>query len=127
MQVKVAFPNLGISEFILDPVAFSLFGLEVRWYGLVIVTGMIAAFFYARFRAYMEGIDVESEVYCPVNKEDEFNQKVKYALLPLINEYVSFHMDMKGTFLELKYNVKYRVYLIGDTEYTEIPEKFKNL
>lgn len=76
---------------------------------------------------YMEGIDVESEVYCPVNKEDEFNQKVKDALLPLINEYVSFHMDMKGTFLELKYNVKYRVYLIGDTEYTEIPEKFKNL
>ena len=56
-MVKVAFPNLGISEFILDPVAFSLFGLEVRWYGLVIVTGMIAAFFYARFRAHMEGID----------------------------------------------------------------------
>ena len=56
-MVKIAFPNIGINEFILDPVAFSLFGLEVRWYGLVIVTGMIAAFFYARYRAHMEGID----------------------------------------------------------------------
>ncbi len=55
-MVKIAFPNLGIGEFTLDSVAFSLFGLEVRWYGLIIVTGMIAAFFYARYRAHMEGI-----------------------------------------------------------------------
>ncbi len=55
-MVKIAFPNIGIKEFILDPVAFSVFGLEVRWYGLIIVTGMIAAFFYARLRAKNEGI-----------------------------------------------------------------------
>lgn len=55
-MVKIAFPNIGIGEFTLESVAFSLFGLEVRWYGLIIVAGMIAAFFYARYRAHMEGI-----------------------------------------------------------------------
>ena len=29
----------------IDPVAFPLFGLEIKWYGLVIVAGMIAALF----------------------------------------------------------------------------------
>ena len=48
-MIKVAFPGLGIEEFQLDPVAFTipLFGgIEVRWYGIVIVLGMILAFSY---------------------------------------------------------------------------------
>ena len=53
-MIKVAFPGLGIEEFSVDPVAFTipLFGgIEVRWYGLVIVLGMILAFSYSAFRA----------------------------------------------------------------------------
>lgn len=46
----VSFPGLGWT-FELNPVAFSLFGLEVRWYGVIITIGIIAAFCYAYFRA----------------------------------------------------------------------------
>ncbi len=33
---RVAFPGLGIEEFNIDPVAFTLFGREIYWYGIVI-------------------------------------------------------------------------------------------
>ncbi len=54
-EIQVAFPGLGIDTFVLNKVAFSLFGLEVRWYGVFITLGMIAAFGYAIFRSKQEG------------------------------------------------------------------------
>ncbi len=58
-MVNIAFPGLGIEPFTVNPVAFTipLFGgLEVRWYGLIITTGIILAFLYCAFRAKQEGI-----------------------------------------------------------------------
>ncbi len=46
----ISFPGLGIDEFTLDPVAFTLFGREVRWYGIIITLGIVAAFFYVWYR-----------------------------------------------------------------------------
>ena len=46
----ISFPGLGIDEFSLDPVAFTLFGREVRWYGIIITFGIMAAFFYIWYR-----------------------------------------------------------------------------
>ena len=46
----VSFPGLGIDEFAVDPVAFTLFGREVRWYGIIITFGIIAAFMYVWYR-----------------------------------------------------------------------------
>ena len=46
----ISFPGLGIKEFALDPVAFNLFGREVRWYGIIITLGIVAAFFYVWYR-----------------------------------------------------------------------------
>ena len=40
----VSFPGLGIDEFAVDPVAFTVFGREVRWYGIIITFGILAAF-----------------------------------------------------------------------------------
>lgn len=54
MRIKmttVSFPKLGIPEFSIDPVAVRILGLEIRWYGLIIVTGIILAFAYASYRA----------------------------------------------------------------------------
>ena len=59
-EVQVAFPGLGIDTFTLNKVAFSLFGLEVRWYGILITLGMVAAFCYATYRAKQEGFTVDN-------------------------------------------------------------------
>ena len=54
-MTQIAFPGLGIERFNVNPVALNIFGLEVRWYGLIIVTGIILAFAYASYRGKREG------------------------------------------------------------------------
>ena len=47
----LSFPGLGIGEFDVNAVAFTLFGkLEVRWYGIVITLGIVLAILYAAWR-----------------------------------------------------------------------------
>ena len=53
--VQISFPGLGIEPFTVNKVAFEVFGIDVRWYGVVIVLGMIMAFGYAMFRSKQEG------------------------------------------------------------------------
>ncbi len=56
-MVTVSFPGLGIGEISFNKVAFSLFGtIEVRWYGIIMVTGIILAFLYAYYRSKHEGV-----------------------------------------------------------------------
>lgn len=52
----VSFPKLGIKDINLDPVAFRIFGLTVRWYGLIICVGMILAVAYILTRAKHEKV-----------------------------------------------------------------------
>ena len=47
---QISFPGLGIEEFTLNRIAFSIGKLEVRWYGIVITMGILLAFLYAIFR-----------------------------------------------------------------------------
>ena len=53
----ISFPGLGIGEFKLDPVAFTLFGRDVMWYGVIITFGIICAFMLANWRAKYERVD----------------------------------------------------------------------
>lgn len=53
--VQVAFPGLGIETFKVNKVAFEMFGLDVRWYGVCIMLGMIVAFCYGMYRSRQEG------------------------------------------------------------------------
>ncbi len=46
MKQMVSFPGLGLS-FELNRVAFSVFGIPIYWYALIICTGLVIAFFYA--------------------------------------------------------------------------------
>ena len=48
--IEVAFPGLGIESFTLNKIAFSLFGFEVRWYGIFITLGIVFACWYTMFR-----------------------------------------------------------------------------
>lgn len=50
IPVTIAFPGLGIEAFTIDAVAFTLFGLEVRWYGILITLGIILCYIYTTWR-----------------------------------------------------------------------------
>jgi len=47
----IGFPGLGIKDFNLDPIAFSPFGIDIAWYGIIITCGIILATAYAFLRA----------------------------------------------------------------------------
>ena len=55
----ISFPGLGIGEFDVDSVAFSIGDIDIAWYALIIVTGMIAAVAYLTFRSMRIGIRPE--------------------------------------------------------------------
>lgn len=40
---KISFPGLGLS-FEIDPTAFTVFGIEIQWYGIILSVGIVAAF-----------------------------------------------------------------------------------
>ena len=48
--MQVSFPKLGL-EFYIDSVAFSIGSFEVKWYGIIIATGLLLAVLYAMKRA----------------------------------------------------------------------------
>ena len=48
---KISFPGLGIGEFNLNKTAFTLFGRDVAWYGIIITVGIILAVLYVMNRA----------------------------------------------------------------------------
>ena len=56
----ISFPGLGINEFPLKKIAFSLFGRDVAWYGIIITCGIILALLYVCYRAKKdEGIKID--------------------------------------------------------------------
>ena len=65
MKTVVSFPGLGIGEFTMNKVAFTLpifGGLEIRWYAIILTLGIIAGLLYALYRAKFEGISSD-DVY----------------------------------------------------------------
>ena len=61
-MVNISFPGIGIDQFSVNKVAFEipLFGgIAVRWYGLIITTGILLAMLYCYFRSKEEGIKLD--------------------------------------------------------------------
>ncbi len=59
-QVTISFPGLGIGDFTVNKVAFSIGSFEIRWYGIIISLGMIAAVLYAIYRARERKVDTDT-------------------------------------------------------------------
>lgn len=59
MKTTVSFPGLGIGEFTISRRAFSVFGRDIYWYGVIIMIGMVAAFLHALWRAKQEDIKTD--------------------------------------------------------------------
>lgn len=56
----ISFPGLGIDEFKMNKVAFSLLGRDIMWYGIIITVGILLAVLYVNYRATKnEGINTE--------------------------------------------------------------------
>ena len=53
---KISFPGLGIDEFSVNEVAFSIFGRDIAWYALIITTGIILAVAYIFLRLREKGL-----------------------------------------------------------------------
>ena len=63
-MTTISFPGLGIPEFTINPVAipFGSDGGGIRWYALLIVTGMILAVLYCAYRAKSEGVSFDTMI-----------------------------------------------------------------
>lgn len=57
----VGFPKLGLL-FSINPVAFTVFGFEIRWYGIIIAAGMLLAMLYCFRRMDEFGLDSDRAV-----------------------------------------------------------------
>ena len=53
---NVSFPALGW-EFKINPIAFSIGGINIRWYGIIIASGLLLAVAYAYFSAGRYNVD----------------------------------------------------------------------
>lgn len=56
MEVLISFPGLGIGQFAVNKIAFSIGSLDVHWYGIIITLGILAGVGYAMFRSKEEGL-----------------------------------------------------------------------
>ncbi len=55
---EVKFPGLGLN-FNIDPVAFSVFGKEIYWYGIIISFGFLIAILFAVYESKRTGLNPE--------------------------------------------------------------------
>ena len=48
---EIGFPGLGIEPFKINSVAFTIFGIDIAWYAVIITFGMVMAVLYCSYRA----------------------------------------------------------------------------
>lgn len=59
MKNKVSFPGLGIEEFTINSVAFTIGKIQIPWYSLIITTGIVLAVLYVWFRFKESGLTID--------------------------------------------------------------------
>ena len=58
MENYVGFPGLGL-EFNISRTAFSVFGIDIYWYALIIATGIVLAYLYCTSEGKRQGINTD--------------------------------------------------------------------
>ncbi len=59
---EISFPGLGIGEFKVESVAFSIFGIDIAWYALLITFGMICCIAYVIVQSKKIGITIDDVI-----------------------------------------------------------------
>lgn len=83
---SVTFPGLGL-EFTLNPVAFTVFGWEIYWYGVIIATGFMLAVIYCMGQSKKFGLDNDTVL-------DMLIFTVPAAIVGARLYYVVFYLDL---------------------------------
>ncbi len=91
---KISFPGLGIGEFEVDSVAFTIFGIDIAWYALIITLGMIAAVTYVIFQAKKIGITSEDVI-------DFALFTIPFGIVGARLYYVLTSLDQYDSFIEM--------------------------
>ncbi len=89
----ISFPGLGIGEFKVNSVAFTLFGrFEIAWYALFITLGIVLAFVYINYRIKEFGwnLDLLLDIGLPTVVFGVIGTRLYYVLTTL-EEYHSFY------------------------------------
>ena len=55
---QISFPNLGL-DFNINPTAFTLFGIEIQWYGIIITFGLLLAILFCFPKMKKFGLDAD--------------------------------------------------------------------
>ena len=89
----ISFPGLGIGEFRVNSVAFTLFGrFEIAWYALFITLGIVLAFVYINYRIKEFGwnLDLLLDIGLPTVVFGVIGTRLYYVLTKL-DEFHSFY------------------------------------
>jgi len=58
---QIVFPNLGI-DVTINPTAFTVFGVEIQWYGIIITIGLLLAMLFGFRNMRSLGIDSDRAI-----------------------------------------------------------------
>ncbi len=58
----IAFPGLGIDKITIDNIAFSIGGISIAWYGIIIAAGMILAIIFGMSKMKKYGLDPDRAI-----------------------------------------------------------------
>ena len=61
-ESRISFPGLGIGEFTVDTVAFTVFGIDIAWYALFITFGMICCITYVVLQSKKIGVTLDDVI-----------------------------------------------------------------
>lgn len=94
----ISFPGLGIDEFEINDVAFTIFGRSVAWYGIIVTTAIIVVCTYIFIRAKKSGFVVDDIL-------DYFIYSIVFGIIGARLYYVLFYgldkyIVSDGSFLE---------------------------
>ena len=94
MTNYISFPGLGIGEMEINKIAFSLFGRDIAWYGIIITVGIILAVLYVINRGKYEGISEDDII-------DYAIFTIPLAIIGARAYYVLTSLDQYDSFLEM--------------------------
>ena len=91
---KIAFPGLGIGEFTVNSTAFTIFGMDIAWYALIITFGMVCTTIYTVLQAKKIGVTFDDVI-------DYALFTIPFGIIGARLYYVLSEIDQYDSFLEV--------------------------
>ena len=99
----ITFPNLGIT---VDPspVAFTVFGKDIYWYGIIIAAGMLLGLYFCMKQAHKYGLSEDNII-------DTVLWVIPFSIIGARIYYVLFYLDLfRGSDGSINWSSTYRIW-----------------